>query len=196
MKHMNINIKSMILLVCIILSFCSCKNSSDNNNIVGSVNGENITAEELEYFSARLRTSVITEFVNKYKAVYDENFWNTEINGITPEKYLSDIAFDECVRAKLQLIMCKKYGIYDSISFDSLKAKAENFNDRQKENQSVGLTSISMDVFYTYYIENGVMELKNKLVSDGTLTNESEYDAYLDKLTDSADTVKYNFFTF
>lgn len=178
----------------IVLSLCACSVSynkqKDKNDDVGSVNGFNITQDEIDYFTKRLRSNVISKYVNDYGIEYSDDFWNRDVSGTTPEIYLFDSAFDECVRAKIQLIKCKEYGIYDDIDYSALKAKAEQFNKDNEGKKTVGITSIDMDVFYTYYVETGALALKNKLIENNVIKDESEYEQYIDLLVKSADIIK------
>ena len=174
--------------VFILLSSCGEKKADED--YVGSVNSIPITQDEIDYFAKQMRTNVITKYVNDYDVEYSDNFWSQDVSGVTPEKYLFDVAFDECVRAKVQLIKCKEYGIYDDISYSALKSKAETFNKENEGKKTVGITSIDTSVFYTYYIETGVLALKNKLVENKVIDDESEYDSYIDSLIKDSDIVK------
>lgn len=175
----------------LIFTLCACSGQDNKpeqsvSTDAGEVNGEVITADELDYFIGRLRTNVITMYVNDYGVEYSDGFWTEEVSGITPQKYLKNAAFDECVRAKIQLIKCREYGIYDNISFSALKEKAEKFNNDNEGKKTVGISSIDMNVFYTYYIETGALALKNKLKDDGVIEKDSDYESYIDLLVNSA----------
>ncbi len=157
--------------VCLILSFLlmcvfsSCekeKSEQSGEKIVYTVNEEGITQNEIDYFKNRLRASVLNEFMSKYSVEYTDAFWQTEFDGITPLQVLEERSLEESAMARLQLSLMEDEGIYDDSSFSALYEKAEMFN-RENENKSgvVGLKSIDMSQFYTYYLENGIMELKN-----------------------------------
>ena len=172
-----------IFAACAIL-LCSCS-AGKTAEIVGTVNGESVTAEEMSYFKNRLRASVITKFVNE-GAEFSSDFWVKDIGGTTPGKFLDSAAFDECVRAKIQLVECRKNALYDDISFSALKAKAEKFNKDNEGKQTVGISSIDLGAFYTYYVENGALALKGKLAEEGVINSEAEYDDYIDSLVKNA----------
>ena len=131
----------------------------------GSVNGETIAAEELDYFKTRLRADVVLYFTEKYAA--DANapgFWQTPYGGVTPEQELENRAFDACVRAKVQLILMREKGIYGDVSYQGLYDKAVAFNNRGASGANgPGLQTVRLDSFYTYYIDTGAMQLKNIL---------------------------------
>ncbi len=155
-------VRTILVLISVLLFLlCSC----DEDEVVATVavvNGEPITQEEFDYFKARIRADVINYYISEFDAEVDEGFWQRDFNGITPEKDLENRAISECVKAKIQLVLCREYEIYDDISFAGLRQRAENFN-RQDKSGAIGLKTINMDTFYTYYIDTGVMELKNIL---------------------------------
>ena len=155
-------VRTILILISAFLFFlCSCA-EDEAVTTVAVVNGETVTQEEFNYFKARLRADVINYYISEFNAKVDENFWQTDFNGTTPEKDLEDRAISECVKAKIQLVLCRENGIYDDISFVGLRQRAEKFNSQDKSG-AIGLKTIEMDTFYTYYIDTGVMELKNIL---------------------------------
>ena len=151
----------LILISAFLFLLCSCA-EDEAATTVAVVNGETVTQEEFEYFKARKRADIVNYYISEFDANVDEDFWQTDFNGITPEKDLEDAAVSECVKAKIQLVLCRENGIYDDISFVGLRQRAENFNSQDKSG-AIGLKTIEMDTFYTYYIDTGVMELKNIL---------------------------------
>lgn len=168
----------LILISVVLFLLCSCA-EDEAVTTVAVVNGEKVTQEEFDYFKARKRADVINYYISEFNAKVDEDFWQTEFNGITPEKDLEDRAFSECVKAKIQLVLCRENGIYDDISFVGLRQRAENFNSQDKSG-AIGLKTIEIETFYTYYIETGVMELKNILGEKELSPTEEEINACLE----------------
>ena len=149
-------VRTILILVSVFLFLlCSCA-EDEAATTVAVVNGETVTQEEFEYFKARKRADIINYYISEFDANVDEDFWQTDFNGITPEKDLEDAAVSECVKAKIQLVLCRENGIYDDISFVGLRQRAEDFNNQDKS-AAIGLKTIEMDTFYTYYIDTGVM---------------------------------------
>lgn len=169
----------LILISVVLFLLCSCA-EDEAVTTVAVVNGETVTQEEFDYFKARKRADVIKYYISEFNAKVDEAFWQTDFNGITPEKDLEDRAFSECVKAKIQLVLCRENGIYDDISFVGLRQRAENFNSQDKSG-AIGLKTIETDTFYTYYIETGVIELKNILGEKELSPTEEEINACLEK---------------
>ena len=168
----------LILISVVLFLLCSCA-EDEAVTTVAVVNGEKVTQEEFDYFKARKRADVINYYISEFNAKVDEDFWQTEFNGITPEKDLEDRAFSECVKAKIQLVLCRENGIYDDISFVGLRQRAENFNSQDKSG-AIGLKTIEIETFYTYYIETGVMELKNILGEKELAPTQEEINACLE----------------
>ncbi len=182
---------SILLTAVLALSFSSCAKQEKNEpNIqtvaVMTVNGEKVTEEEYNYFFKALRSVIITEYAQKYSVEDFNDFWETKYDGKTPSDELEERTVAKCVRAKIELNLCKEYGIYDEVSFAGLKLKALKFNaENEIQSGVVGLKRISLNTFYTYYIETGVMELKNRLEKDVLKPTEAEIQAQIDEIADS-----------
>lgn len=178
---------SGIVAFLLILASCSKNKQEVSQKAVASVGSETVTEEELEYFENRLKAEVMNQVLRDYSVTYSDDFWTKTYGNKTPQQILSDEAFEQCVTAKLELIECKKLGIYDDITFAGLRAKANAFNTGHEEaSGSVGIKSIDLSQFYTYYVENGVLELKNKLADTTLKPTDSEINAQLKKLGVSA----------
>ncbi len=154
-----------------IFLFSSCaENNKDTNDIcVATVNGKIITEEEYEYFRKKYKSQVLNECLEKFGTEYTEDFWQTEFDGVTPEELLRDRVIKECVMAKIQFLLMEEEGIYEDVTFSALKLKAETFNSENESKEGiVGIKSIQMSQFYSYYLQTGIMELQN-IYADGKL---------------------------
>lgn len=185
--------KKLIIPFLLILSLCSCGvgGPAEFEPLNAYINGEPVSWEEIDYFKDQYRSEVMTKFILEYDAVPDENFWNTPVNGITPERYLYNITKEEVLKAKIQLILCRENKIYDDISIEYFYQLKENHNKTFVNNETIGINKIP-DAYYDYYIDNGVMELKNVLENstlaptDDEIANKmiSVKDKYSDKTQD------------
>ncbi len=162
------------------LSACNENKNQTANDVVCTVGNEEITEKEIEYFTSKSRASVMSKFISEYSADVDENFWNTEFGGITPQEYLDEVVKEQSVMAKIQLVLCREKGIYDDISFDGLYELAVEYNKAHENSNSVGIYSISLDTFYDYYLDNGIMELKNILGENELKPDEKEINVELE----------------
>ena len=160
---------SVVLVFTFVLTFFACAKEEVLQNAVATVNGETITGVEFEYFRKKYKAQVLNECLEKFSVEYTEDFWQTEFEGTTPEEILYDKVLEECVRAKIQLVLMKEEGIYDDISFEGLRLQAESFNaENQNKEGVVGIKSIQMSQFYSYYLQTGIMELQN-IYAEGKL---------------------------
>ena len=165
---------SLILLAALfILCFAACGEKApeapDTDAVRATVNGEAVTAEEIDYFKSRCRADIINDFAEKYGVKDFSDFWERDFDGTTPSAELEKAALSQAAEAKIKLVMMRENGVYDDISFAGLKKKAEQYNlEHENVQGSVGITSIDMSGFYTYYVSTGEMELKN-ILAEGEL---------------------------
>ncbi len=181
-------------IVCFFLSlffvviFASCGEETEKIDAVATVNGEEITGEEFEYFRKKYKSEVLNECLEKFDTEYTENFWQTEFEGVTPEQILYERSLEECARAKIQFLLMKEEKIYEEVTFAFLKAKAEAFN-KENENKEgvVGIKSIQMSQFYSYYLETGIMELQNVYAEGKLKPSEKEIQEKISEMREGAD---------
>lgn len=187
-------IKKAVILTLLALSFSillfSCAEydadiiNGGGSSPVAYVNGETITKNELEYFKNRLRADVMNSYISEFSCEYSEGFWTMDFNGTTPGQELFELSLEECVKAKIQLVLCREHGIYSDISYEALYKKAVVYNDEnsQKAN-AVGIKSIGLSQFYSYYLNNGVLLLKNRLAGDELKPTDDEIERQLEGLS-------------
>lgn len=168
---------AMILL----LSACSIRNikPAEKNEITvyATVNGEQIMSDEIDYLKTRCRGQVINEYAEKYGVTDFSDFWDKEFDGKTPAQRLEEVTLNRAVETKIKLVLMRENGIYEDISFAGLKAKAEKYNEVHENMQgTVGLKTIDLNSFYTYYVSTGEMELKNILAESTLKPTDEELD--------------------
>lgn len=173
-----------VLISVILLCFVSCSNEEnvETDHVVAYINGEAITSRETDFFKTRDRADIINLYSEKYGITDFSDFWDKDFDGTTPSQALEKAALEDACEAKIRLILMREKGIYDNISFDALEAKALAYNEEHKnQKNTVGINSIDMSQFYTYYISNGDMELKNILGEDELKPTDEEIKAYIDQ---------------
>lgn len=153
---------------------------ADPDGVYATVNGEDITIAEISYFSARERASVITGYMSATGQSWSEECWDAEYEGSTPREILAQKTLDDAVAAKVKLIEMKKNDIYDDITYNGLYQRAVNYN-KEHENAAgtVGLKTIDLSTFYTYYVSTGSMALENILGEDLLKPTEEEKTSWL-----------------
>lgn len=169
-KNIIIPITAVLLSAAVVFGLASCSSKKETtatipgDTVVATVNGENITENEFQYFRNRIKSTVMNDILEERSETYYAGFWDDVTDDTSPNDVLDQKALDECVRAKIQLVLMREHGIYSDISYEGLQKKAEDFNTSNAAAQNVvGIKSIQMSSFYTYYISNGVIELKNQL---------------------------------
>lgn len=179
------------IITALLFCFCSCtdtKTEAPVSTVYATVNGANIMTDEIDYFKSRSKADIINEYAEKYGVTDFADFWDKEFDGKTPTQALEELALEQAVEAKIKLVMMRENGIYDDVSFSALKSKAESYNaEHQGATKSVGITSIDLDSFYTYYVSTGEMELKNTLAENELKPDDSELDAVRNEHSDLTD---------
>lgn len=184
MSFMKKRTLAFALISVILLCFVSCstenKSETETERVVAYINGEAITSRETEFFKTRDRADIINLYSEKYGITDFSDFWDKDFDGTTPSQALEKAALEDACEAKIRLILMSENGIYDDISFDALEKKALAYNEEHKnQKNTVGINSIDMSQFYTYYISNGDMELKNILGEDELKPTDEEIKAYI-----------------
>ena len=169
---------SIVLFLSVIILLSSCgqaQTEEKKNSVYATVNGEKIMTDEIDYFRTRCRSQIINDYAEKYGVKDFSDFWDKDFDGTTPSDSLEKKALEEAADAKVRLVMMRENGVYDDISFEALKAKAEKFNAENANTKgNVGINSIDMNGFYTYYVSTGEMELKNVLAEGELKPTEQE----------------------
>lgn len=169
MKKLSLILFAAFFFFCFAACGENAPEKPDLNAVFATVNGEAVTVEEIDYFKSRCRADIINDFAEKYGVKDFSDFWERDFDGTTPSAELEKAALSQAAEAKIKLVMMRENGVYDDISFAGLKKKAEQYNAEHKNMQgSVGITSIDMSGFYTYYVSTGEMELKN-ILAEGEL---------------------------
>lgn len=179
----------MLLLAFSLMCACAKQPAEPTSEISAEyarVNGEIITYAEAKYFEDKYRAEIIGDFLSEYTLEYSDTFWDTEINGTTPQRTLEKRVLAETVNAKIRLVLMREHGIYDDISFTSLREKAEAFNRAGESGQNkAGLRSIPLNSFYTYYIQTGDMQLEQLLGKTLLAPTENEISEYIESESDT-----------
>lgn len=163
--------KAHIALCLAVLSlFClaSCGGAGGDGgsaqNAVAEVNGETVTQAELSYFEGRMRAEVYAEGISD--GADDESAFAS---------VLRERALNECIRAKIILVLCRDNGVYADISYEGLRALAVSYNEAHSgDGGAVGLNTIQMSQFYSYYIDCGELELQSRLADKQLSPTEEE----------------------
>lgn len=186
----NRKITVIALILTTLVFFASCQNERTKpDNCVAYINGEEISSREIEYFKTRNRAYIINEYSEKYGITDFSDFWDKDFDGDTPAQTLEKRAMNDACSAKIKLCLMRDNGIYEDVSFSALELKAQQYN-KEHENQKniVGINSIDMSQFYSYYISTGEMTLKTVLAEGILKPTDEEIKQYIEKHGDMSET--------
>ena len=149
----------------------SAKNVSPDE-IVAKVNGYAITAQELSDRMSAEKSYIIEQYGDKKQI--DEDFWSTEINGVTPRSKLQNRALDVLKTYKVEQQVAVENKIIDkkNTSYTALISAMENENNLRSQKiasgQPVyGAKKYTKSTYFTYYYSNLQIENKKKLGEKG-----------------------------
>ncbi|MBQ4155405.1 MAG: peptidyl-prolyl cis-trans isomerase [Clostridia bacterium] len=188
---------SVCLIVALLLSslvFFAIKTSVKNSDIVATVNGLEICAEEFKLQMSAQKGYVIDE-IGENKTI-DDKFWKTEIDGVTPLEVLKQRALDYFVKYKVEQQIAVDCGVIkrSETSFSALNTAMQNENKirEQKVNAGeviYGVKEYTYNSYLTYTYSNMQIDVREKLGEKGNKLYTS--DAELKKWYDSVKEVRY-----
>lgn len=180
----------LIMILCVI-ALCACGKDDGETDIAFTeagayVNEIEISVQEIDFFTMRGRTEILDEYMKKYEVRDLANFWTTEFDGKTPQTVLDERALNQASEAKVKFNEMKNKGIYDDVTWEYFRKKAQSFNDSLGESEEEQAKKIDMSTFYLYYLEEGEKELKSLLSAEGV----TDYDAYIKDIVSKAKVTK------
>lgn len=97
---------------------------------VFTIDGWKVTEAEFKFFMEEKESDVRNYYQTKYNITLENNLWKEPIDGITPEDYLKDSAYKECMQTKSLFLLAKENKLVNFVDYsDFLKAvKKENEN--------------------------------------------------------------------
>lgn len=130
-KKNGILLATAAVLLVVLVTLLVCALFPRQEQIV-KIGDNSIGAEEMRIYLNSSRADVIMRYTAKGLA-NDENFWNTEVDGVTPMEEWLQISLDDCVYDNMIRIMAKEKELSESVSFDSLLADMKKENKRRAE---------------------------------------------------------------
>lgn len=183
---------AILALVLILTHF----NYPSGDEVVATVNGMDITAEELEQHMSQNKAYVITYFQEKYNATVDSSFWDKEYDGVTPYSYLRQTALDELTKYKIEQKLAVDHGLLkqEDMSYKAFLKQLEEENETRKQkiaNGEVvyGASSYTKESFFGYTYSNLQLKLQEVMSKENEPLFISDDD--LKKWYDSQDSEEY-----
>ena len=114
-------------------------------------------------------------------------FWTDSFGGEVPLNKAKQQAMDQLVKAKVQQIEAKKYGILDDTSYDAFLSKLKQENERRsaalaKGQIIYGPTQYTEQMYYGYVLSNMAIQLKKALAEKSWQITDSDLQNYYDQI--------------
>lgn len=149
-----IGITATVIIIFIIFIFVIPKKSMDQNGVVMTVNGIQVTREEfqlvLDSFRSKVKSEYSTEIAN------DPDFWCIEDSeGTTPVDKLVELTVQDLTEKKVITWMAKKQKLDMGTDFESIKKEFEEDQKKREEREDqetavYGPDGLSLQSFYNY----------------------------------------------
>lgn len=105
---------------------------------VVKIGDNSVGADELRMYLNSNRADVIMRYTSGKGLEYNDRFWDTEVEGVTPMEEWLQLALDQCVYDNMIRILADEKGLSDSVSFDKLLDDLEKENRRRADAVSKG----------------------------------------------------------
>ncbi|UKS26901.1 peptidyl-prolyl cis-trans isomerase [Paenibacillus sp. HWE-109] len=192
MKPPSAHFRQLFLLLCIcgifMVTGCGVHTTPANGNPtvpIATVNGAPLQIGEFRLFAQKLRSGVIQTFVEKYRAQYGKDFWNTSYGeGGTPQEYLKQTALKEAIVAKIIQLLARENDLVDKIDYSDFAVQFQKENMRREEaiknkEPIYGPVQYEEAAYYEYWMSNLKLQTIQKLASDSSWNpNDEEIQAY------------------
>lgn len=152
-----------LCLACVMLVMCFTGCAVQKSSpVIGSVNGENITADYYEYFMLNVQDEMVNQ-AGVSSAEEADKYWDTEIDGQKAINVLKQRTFDEVASLYLENQKAKELGItLDEADKEQITSSINNFITQvggqsayKQALKEMGLTDASyrsfMEMFYYAY---------------------------------------------
>ena len=178
------------------MSIAWAQSTAGTSGAALTVDGEEISAEELELHMERNRAGVADEFRRQYGAETDGDFWTRRYGDGTPAERLRTVAGEQAARAKVEQMIAREAGVLNDIGYDAFARVLETENERRAKAVAAkqvvyGPTRFEPNVFYGYYMSQVRNAAIRSLLDSGELggtENEArqEYEAMVGRRLEAA----------
>lgn len=162
---------------------CTNKVEATNQEVTQSIANHKVENEEIELLIIQNKAIVANEFMTKHGLAYDKDFWQTKVNGITPEQKLQEVSEEQYKRIQAEKQLAKDWGLEEETSFEYFKEEFENENRKRKEMLEQGKViygpkQYSLEQYYAYTNSNRTLRLSEQIIKRGMITEEEIVDYY------------------
>lgn len=156
-----------VIVIIIVFILAAVYYSSDKT--IALLEGQAITADELEFYETLEESSVRNYYSANYGITLEsEDMWSQQVDGTEPQQLLAERALDRCVNDKALLLLTVEQGIDVPVNYEQFKqAVKEENNVRQKaiKNEDVvyGINQFSEEEYLSHTLTNTRNQLITKL---------------------------------
>lgn len=152
----------------------------DEVDFVLKVNGDMIGREQYEDAVNKFRAQVISDFNG---SVVDDDFWEDEVNGVSPKQALEELAVRECVETQVLLGLGREEGLTQVLDYNMLVDEMNRENVRRQEAVSrgeaiYGPITYTKDFYLDYVLSNLRIDLLRIYRDDRLKVSDSELKDY------------------
>lgn len=177
-----------ILTAALVLTGCTEKNKSDEENIVSDeavlyIDEEPVSEEEYRMLAEEYCNQVYMQYTTEQ--VNSDGFWQTEIDGTAPWEVLDELVREELKKNYTLKKLAVELSVTEDYTFQDLLEAGEQENAsraeaKESEDQTVyGLTSFDDATYYKYWYSNLETQVINTLIQEeGTVTEKDCKDYY------------------
>lgn len=138
-------------------------------NIVLYIGDYKITEDEYIMLAKENCNQVYMQFTSDQ--INSEDFWENEIDGITPYKMLDDIILEKLKENYALKILAKELKVEDYDTYEELVESMETYN---VSDEKYGLESYDIESYYTYYYSNLETKVREMLIKNEIQITEEE----------------------
>ena len=149
----------------------SIAQATPQHMVVASVDGEPISVTEFRQTLLKNRAMVAGYFNREFGAQDSREFWTRSFNGEVPLDRLKKTSLDQCVRRKVEQMICREHGLIADITYAAFEERLKAENARRKQAVAVGQViygpvQYSPSVYSDYLLSNMILRLKQKLAQN------------------------------
>lgn len=168
------------LIIIVITVFLLVRLFGQNNPVIATFEGEQITLKEYELFVEEARSEVLNDINARYESVMvDEKFWTTALeDGEVPGQMVQKKALEAAKEMKAHQILYREAGLIEDISYAGFK-KAFHKENRRRQNAIkkgepiYGPETLEALDFWEYWSEHLNSEYKTNIPLSTPVPSES-----------------------
>ena len=147
------------------------------------LDGSPVSAEEYEMLAKENSSQISMQYTTDQ--VNQEDFWETEIDGVTPYSRLAELVEDQlkenyAVRdLAVEMDLTEDYTFSDLL--DTMEQENEDRADTSSSEISYGLSSYDASSYYGYWYSNLETQVVNKLIQSEVQVSEDDCREYYDE---------------